>query len=161
MALAESGRDGEVRSYREIGADAASVQRFVPKLDHPTVRPRFCYKAGPTGYGLKRQIEALGRECAVIVPSLIPRRPGERVKTNRRDAMKLARLFRAGEQTQIWTPDGAHEAMRDLVRAREAKVKDRARKRQEIRSLLLRNGRVYPGKKVSGVCAPREISLMD
>ena len=83
----------------------------------------------------------------MIAPSLIPRRPGERVKTNRRDAAKLARLFRAGEVTEIWTPDEAHEAMRDLVRAREATVKDRARKRQEIRSLLLRCGRVYPGKK--------------
>jgi len=150
VAVAESGRDGEVRSYGEIGADAASVRRFVRKLDRPNVRLRFCYEAGPTGYGLKRQIEALGHECAVIAPSLIPRRPGERVKTNRRDAVKLARLFRAGELTEIWTPDEAHEAIRDLVRAREAAVKDRTRKRQEIRSFLLRCGRVYPGKKAWG-----------
>lgn len=114
------------------------------------MRLRFCYEAGPTGYGLKRQIESLGHECAVIAPSLIPRRPGERVKTNRRDAVKLARLFRAGELTEIWTPGEAHEAMRDLVRAREAAVKDRTRKRQEIRSFLLRNGRNYPGKKAWG-----------
>ena len=92
-------------------------------------------------------IEGLGHECAVIAPSLIPRRSGERVKTNRRDAVKLARLYRAGELTEIWTPDEAHEAMRDLVRAREAAVKDRTRKRQEIRSFLLRHGKIYPGKQ--------------
>jgi transposase len=150
VAVAEAGRSGEVRFYGEIGADAASVRRFVHKLDRPNLRLRFCYEAGPTGYDLKRQIEALGHDCAVIAPSLIPRRPGERVKTNRRDAVKLARLFRAGELTEVWTPDEAHEAMRDLVRAREAAVKDRTRKRQEIRSFLLRNGLVYPGKKAWG-----------
>ena len=117
---------------------------------------RFCYEAGLTGYGLKRQIEELGHECAVIAPSLIPRRPGEPVKTNRRDAVKLARLFRAGELTEIWTPHEAHEAheahqaMRDLVRARELAVKDRTRKRQEIRSFLLRLGKRYPGRKAWG-----------
>lgn len=150
VAVAESGRNGEVRSYGEIGSDQASVRRFVRKLARPGVRLRFCYEAGPTGYGLKRLIEELGHECAVIAPSLIPRRPGERVKTNRRDAVKLARLFRAGELTEIWTPDETHEAMRDLVRAREAAVKDRTRKRQEIRSFLLRLGRIYPGKKAWG-----------
>ena len=72
------------------------------------------------------------------------------MKTNRRDAVKLARLYRAGELTEIWTPDEAHEAMRDLVRAREAAVKDRTRKRQEIRSFLLRHGKTYPGKKAWG-----------
>ena len=147
VAVAEGGRDGEVRPHGEIGSDAASVRRLVRKLERPGLRLRFCYEAGPTGYGLKRLIEELGHECAVIAPSLIPRRPGERIKTNRRDAVKLARLFRAGELTEIWTPDEAHEAMRDLVRAREAAVKDRTRKRQEIRSFLLRIGKVYPGKK--------------
>jgi transposase len=129
VAIAEAGREGEVRSFGEIGSDAASVRRLVRKLEHPGVRLRFCYEAGPTGYGLKRQIEALGHDCAVIAPSLIPRRPGERVKTNRRDAVRLARLFRAGEMTEIWTPDEAHEAMPDLVRAREAAVKERTRRR--------------------------------
>ncbi|WP_301004956.1 hypothetical protein [Mesorhizobium sp.] len=113
---------------------------------------RFCYEAGPTGYGLKREIEALGHECAVIAPSLIPRKPGDRVKTNRRDAEKLARLFHAAELTEIWTPDAAHahEAMRDLIRAREAAVEDRTRKRQEIRSFLLRHGKIYSGLKIWG-----------
>ena len=142
---AESGR--EVRFYGENGSDGASVRRFVRKLERPGARLRFCYEVGPTGYGLQRLIEGLGHECAVIAPSLIPRRPGERVKTNRLDAVKLARLLRAGGLTEIWTPDEAHEAMRDLVRAREAAVKDRTRKRQEIRSFLLRHGKIYPGKQ--------------
>ncbi len=150
MAVAESGRDGEVRSLGEIGSDAASVRRLVRKLEGRHTRLRFCDEAGSTGYGLTRQIEALGHDCAVIAPSLIPRRRGERVKTNRRDAVKLARLFRAGELTEIWTPDETHEAIRDLVRARATAVKDRTRKRQEIRAFLLRNGRVYSGKKAWG-----------
>ena len=150
VAVADGGRDGEVRYFGEIGSDGGSVRRFVRKLERPGVDLRFCYEAGPTGYGLQRLIEGLGHECAVIAPSLIPRRPGERVKTNRRDAVKLARLYRAGELTEIWTPDEAHEAMRDLVRAREAAVKDRTRKRQEIRSFLLRHGKIYPGKKAWG-----------
>ncbi|PWJ88227.1 transposase [Mesorhizobium loti] len=150
VALAESGRTGEVRYVGEISSDSASVRRLVRKLGRPGVRLRFCYEAGPTGYGLKRDIEALGYECAVIAPSLIPRKPGDRVKTNRRDAEKLARLFRAGELTEIWTPDAAHEAIRDLIRAREAAVKDRTRKRQEIRSFLLRHGKIYPGLKAWG-----------
>ena len=157
VAVAEGGRDGEVRYFGEIASDAAAVRRFVHKLERPGARLRFCYEAGPTGYGLKRLIEGLGHDCAVIAPSLIPRRPGERVKTNRRDAVKLVRLFRAGELTEIWTPDEAHEAMRDLVRAREAAVRDRTRKRQEIRSFLLRHGRVYAGKKAWG---PRHMAWL-
>jgi transposase len=86
----------------------------------------------------------------VIAPSLIPSRPRDRVKTNRRDAEKLARLFRAGELTEVWSPGPAHEAMRDLVRTREAAARDRTRKRQEIRSFLLRHARVYPGLKAWG-----------
>ena len=147
VAVADGGRDGEVRYFGEIGSDGGSVRRFVRKLERPGVGLRFCYEAGPPGYGLQRLIEGLGHECAVIAPSLIPRRPGERVKMNCRDAVKLARLYRAGELTEIWTPDEAHEAMRDLVRAREAAVKDRTRKRQEIRSFLLRHGKIYPGRQ--------------
>lgn len=150
VAVAQDGRDGEVRYLGEVGVDAAAIRRLVRKLERPGVRLRFCYEAGPTGYGLKRAIEALGHDCAVIAPSLIPNRPGDRVKTNRRDAERLARLLRAGELTEIWTPDPAHEAMRDLVRTRESAVRDRTRKRQEIRSFLLRHGRVYPGLKAWG-----------
>jgi transposase len=87
----------------------------------------------------------------VIAPSLIPRRPGDRIKTNRRDAQQLARLLRAGELTEVWVPDEAHEAMRDLVRVRDAAVADLRRKRQTISSMMLRLGRIYPGKKTWGV----------
>lgn len=90
VGIAGSGRDGAVRSYGEIGADAASVRQFVRKLDRSSVRLAFFYEAGPTGYGLEWQIEALGHECAVNAPSLILRRPGERVKTNRRAYPALA-----------------------------------------------------------------------
>ena len=79
VAIAEARREGDVRSFGEIGSDAASVRRLVRKLERPGVRLRFCYGAGPTGYGPKRRIEALGHDCAVIAPSLIPRRPGERM----------------------------------------------------------------------------------
>jgi transposase len=150
VAIAEGGRDGELRYLGEIGSDDASIRRLMKRLARPEVELRFCYEAGPTGYGLKRMIEALGHSCAVIAPSLIPSRPGDRVKTNRRDAERLARLLRAGELTEIWTPDPAHEAIRDLVRTRESAVRDRTRTRQEIRSFLLRHGRVYPGRKAWG-----------
>lgn len=89
------------------------------KLAGKYQRLTFCYEAGPTGY---RQIKSLGHECLVVAPSLIPKRPGDRVKTNRRDAVSLARLLRAGELTAVWVPERSHEAMRDLTRAREAAV---------------------------------------
>ncbi len=96
---------------------------------------------------MQRQIAALGHECVVIAPSLIPKRPGERVKTNRRDALTLARLHRAGELTAIWVPDPGHEAVRELVRARDAAMADLRAKRQHLQSFLLRHGRLFPGRK--------------
>jgi transposase len=107
----------------------------------------FCYEAGPTGYGLYRQVRALGHDCIVVAPSLVPKRPGERVKTNRRDAVTLARLLRAGDLTPVWVPDAVHEAVRDLVRARTAASEDLRRKRQQLLSFLLRHGRIYSGRK--------------
>ena len=95
-----------------------AVRRLIEQLADKHGRLRVCYEAGPCGYGLHRQIVALGHECTVVAPSLVPRKPGERVKTNRRDALTLARLLRAGELTGVWVPDPTHEAMRDLVRAR-------------------------------------------
>ncbi|TIS85291.1 IS110 family transposase, partial [Mesorhizobium sp.] len=107
----------------------------------------FCYEAGPTGYGLCRQLVELGHRCDVVAPSLIPKRPGERVKTNRRDAVTLARLLRAGELTGIWVPDAVHEAVRDLVRVRSSASEDLRKKRQQLLSFLLRHGRVFSGRK--------------
>lgn len=150
VALAEDGRQGEVRFYGEIDADTESLRRLVSKLEKRYQRLHFCYEAGPTGYGLHRQLTKLGHECSVVAPSLIPRRPGDQVKTNRRDAVQLARLLRAGELTPVWVPDEAHEAMRDLVRSRDAAVDDLRRKRQMISSMMLRQGRNHPGKKTWG-----------
>ena len=111
--------------------------------------------AGPTGYGLYRLIGKFGHDCIVAAPSLIPKKPGDRVKTNRRDAVGLAKLSRAGELTAVWVPDERHEAMRDLSRAREAARKDLKGKRQQVSSFMLRLGRHYPGKKTWGPATGR------
>jgi transposase len=150
VAIANDGRSGEVRYLGEIDSDPVSVRRMVARLEKRHRQLHFCYEAGPTGYGLYRQLNAMGHDCIVVAPSLIPKRPGDRVKTNRRDAVQLAKLLRAGELTPVWVPDETHEAVRELVRSREAAVDDLRRKRQSISSLMLRHGRVYPGKKTWG-----------
>ena len=129
VAIAESGRTAEVRFSGEIENTDEATTKLVKKLAARHRRLTFCYEAGPTGYGLHRLIESLGHDCIVVAPSLVPKKPGERVKTNRRDAMALTRLLRAGELTAVWVPDERHEAMRDLVRAREAAVGDLKSKR--------------------------------
>ena len=143
VAIADGGRDGEVRFLGEIENSEAATAKLVRKLASQYQRLTFCYEAGPTGYGLYRQITELGHECIVAAPSLIPKRPGDRVKTNRRDAVGLAKLLRAGELTAVWVADRNHEAMRDLTRARETAMIDLRRKRQQITGLLLRQGRHY------------------
>jgi len=147
VAIAESGRSGEVRFLGEIENTDAATAKLVSKLAAKYQQLTFCYEAGPTGYGLHRLIESLGHDCIVVAPSLIPRKAGDRVKTNRRDALGLVKLLRAGELTAVWVPDARHEAMRDLVRAREAAVDDLKSKRQQVLSLLLRLGRHYLGKR--------------
>jgi transposase len=150
VAIAEGGRGGEVRYFGEIANAEAAMRKLVAKLAAKYSTLTFCYEAGPTGYGLYRLIISLGHECIVVAPSLIPKKRGDRVKTNRRDAVSLAKLLRAGELTAVWVPDGRHEAMRDLSRARQATKKDLQGKRQQISSLMLRLGRIYPGKKTWG-----------
>ena len=150
VAIAEAGRGGEVRYLGEVPTTDAATRKLVAKLAARYSKLTFCYEAGPTGYGLHRLITSLGHECLVIAPSLIPKRAGDRVKTNRRDAEGLARNLRAGELTAVWVPDERHEAMRDLSRAREAAVDDLKSKRQQISSLLLRLGLHYPGKTTWG-----------
>jgi transposase len=147
VAIADGGRTGEVRFLGEIENTAAATAKLVRKLGAKYQRLTFCYEAGPTGYGLHRQIKSLGHECVVVAPSLIPKRPGDKVKTNRRDAVGLARLLRANELTAVWVPDGSHEAMRDLTRARETAMLDLRSKRQQVSALLLRQGRSYPESK--------------
>ena len=151
IAVAECGAGLEVRYVGKIANDPIALRQAVRRLaktENGARRPLcVCYEAGPCGYGIYRQLSALdGVECHVVAPSLIPRRPGERVKTNRRDALSLARLQRAGELTAIWVPDTTHEAMRDLVRGRAATVAAVKRCQQQIASLLLRQGIGYPGK---------------
>lgn len=143
IAVAEGGRDGEIRFLGEFDTGPDAVAKLVRKLAERYETMCFCYEAGPTGYGLYRQLRSLGHDCMVVAPSLIPRRPGERIKTNRRDAKTLARLLRAGELTAVWVPDATHEAVRDLVRVRAAALEDYRRKRQHVTGFLLRHGRAY------------------
>src|SRR6202048_2484276 len=148
-----------VRAEEKAGPEDVGEQALMRGLD--TAFPFFrlglswssvglCYEAGPTGYGLYRLLKSLGHECLVVAPSLVPKKAGDRVKTNRRDAVSLAKLLRAGELTAVWVPDERHEAMRDLSRARQAVKKDLQRKPPQISSLMLRLGRIYPGKTTWG-----------
>jgi transposase len=147
VALAEPGRSGEVRFWGEIANEPEAVRRLLERLGAKHGELRVCYEAGPCGYGLQRQITGLGHDCTVVAPSLVPVRAGNRVKTNRRDAVTLARLHRAGELTGIWVPDPTHEAMRDLIRARTAAMEAVRRARQQLQGFLLRHGRVFSGRK--------------
>ena len=150
VALAEPGADGEVRSVGTIPNTPEAVRKLVRKLG-PAKQLRACYEAGPCGYVLYWQLTALGVDCEVIAPTLVPVKAGDRVKTDRRDAIKLARSLRAGELTAVWVPDQAHEALRDLVRAREAAKKDQLRARHRLSKFLLRHGlRPAKGSKAWG-----------
>jgi transposase len=141
IALAEPG--GEVRSLGVIPNRADAVRKVVRKLGSAK-ELRMCYEAGPTGYALYWQLTALGVHCDVVAPTLVPTKAGDRVKTDRRDAVKLARSYRAGDLTAVWVPDAAHEALRDLVRAREVAKRDQLRARQRLGKFLLRHGRQRP-----------------
>ena len=139
VAVAESGRSGEIRSIGTIPNRPESVRKLIKKLGGPAGL-RCCYEAGPCGYVLYWQLTELGVSCEVIAPTLVPVKAGDRIKTDRRDAEKLARCHRAGELTAVWVPDPAHEALRDLVRAREAAKKDQLRARHRVGKFLLRHG---------------------
>lgn len=147
VAIAEGGRRGETRFIGEIQSRPEAVAKMVDRLAAKHGKLTFCYEAGPCGYGLYRQITLLGHDCIVVAPSLVPTRPGDRVKTDRRDAVTQASLFRSGELTPVWVPDDAHEAMRDLCRARQAAMEALRRARQQVASFLLRHGHVYSDGK--------------
>ncbi len=148
IAIAIAEQDGEVRSLGVIPNREDSVRKLVRKLG-TMEELRFCYEAGPTGYVLYWQLTRMGAKCEVLAPTLVPVKAGDRVKTDRRDALKLARNYRAGELTAVWVPDAAHEALRDVVRAREAAKKDQLRARHRLSKFLLRHGRRPPmGVKV-------------
>lgn len=144
IAVAETG--GEVRSHGVIPNRLESVRKLIGKLG-PAKQLKVCYEAGPTGYVLYWQLTQMGVACEVIAPSLVPSKAGDRVKTDRRDAEKLARCYRAGELTAVWVPDAAHEALRDLVRAREAAKKDQLKARHRLGKFLLRHGKRPDGIK--------------
>ena len=141
MAVAEGIRGGEVRQLGIFPNRADVIAKLATRLSETGQELSFCYEAGPCGYGLQRQLEGLGHACVVVAPSLIPSKPGDRVKTDRRDALSLAKLHRAGELTAVWVPDAAHEAMRDLVRARATAVRVLGKARQHLQGFLLRHGR--------------------
>src|SRR3984893_56510 len=140
----EGGPDERYHIHR-IGC--AVLRKMVARLGKGGRRLSFCYEAGPCGYGLHRLLTGYGHECVVVAPSLIPMKAGDRVKTDRRDALMLAKLHRAGELTAIWIPDAAHEAMRDLVRARATAVRALAKARQHLQGFLLRHERIYHGAR--------------
>jgi transposase len=146
IAIADGERGGEVRFLGEVDSSEESMRRVVKRIAAKYRCVQFCYEAGPTGYGLHRLITSLGHNCIVVAPSLVPRRPGDQVKTNRRDAISLAKLLRAGELTAVWVPDEGHEAMRDLVRGRAAAV-EALRVHRQVSAFMLKHGRVFPRKK--------------
>ena len=139
IAVAVAEPDGEVRSLGTIANREDSIRKFIKKLGSPE-QLRACYEAGPTGFVLYWQLTQLGVECAVVAPTLVPKKPGDRVKTDRRDALKLARSHRSGDLTAVWVPDEGSEALRDLVRQREAAKQDQLRARHRLTKFLLRYG---------------------
>src|SRR5687767_3144914 len=148
-AVAEEGRKGEVREGGAISSDLHAVEKWIGRLRKahgPEVVLRACYEAGPCGFGIARRLRQLGVDCVVVAPSMTPTRSGDRIKTDRRDARKLARLLRSGELTGIYIPEPTDEAIRDLCRARTDAVEDRRRARQQLKALLLRHGYRYTGK---------------
>jgi transposase len=149
VAVAEWGPKGAVQDLGAISNDLHAVEKLLTRLRKRygiDVMMRACYEAGPCGFGIARRLHQLGVECAVVAPSLTPTRAGDRLKTDKRDARKLARLLRAGELTAIYIPEPTDEAMRDLCRARSDAVDDRRRSRHRLKAFLLRHAYRYHGR---------------
>ncbi len=146
IAVAKPGRDGEIRHIGIIGGDLAALDRALRKLISSGQALHVVYEAGPCGFVIHRHLSAKGIAVEVIAPSSIPRAPGDRIKTDRRDALLLARLARAGDLTPVRVPDAGDEAIRDLTRAREDAVREQRNARHRLKALLLRNGTPYAGK---------------
>lgn len=136
----------EVRRYGIIGGTLDAVDKLTKRLAQPDVELRFVYEAGPCGFVICRHLRSKGIHCDVVSPSLVPKKASDRVKTDRRDADQLARLYRAGELTAIHVPDQEDEAIRDLIRARTAAVNDQRQARNRLKGFLLRLGFRYTGK---------------
>lgn len=146
ISIAEEGRTGEVRHYGVIAGDLEALDKVVRALRAPGRRLHFVYEAGPCGFGIYRHLTTQGEACTVVSPSHIPKRSGDRIKTDRRDGNALARLHRAGELTAIFVPTAEDEALRDLVRAREDAVGVSTQAKHRLKAFLLRQGRRYPGR---------------
>jgi transposase len=146
VAVAECAR-GDVRSVGTIPNTSDAIAKLVKHLG-PATRLSCCYEAGPCGYGLQRRLTRMGATCIVVAPSLVPKKPGERVKNDRRDALKLARLLRSGDLTPVWVPDETHEALRDLSRARSDARVDLLRHRHQLGKFLLRQ-QLAPDKSLT------------
>lgn len=146
VAVADAGRQGEVRHVATIENVPEAIGKLARRLRRRHEAVEFVYEAGSCGYNIHRQLAGMGLVCRVCAPSLTPRKPGERIKNDRRDAIALARLLRAGELTYVWVPDTLHEALRDLVRARHAATQDTRRDRIRIQAFLLRHDLRFEGK---------------
>lgn len=145
VAMTATGDVGKAVSYGTIPNTAAALEKLVQRLRQAgSGALKFCYEAGPCGYGVHRTLTRLGEDCVVAAPSMIPRRSGDRQKNDKRDAADLAVLHRGGLLTAVWVPDPAHEAMRDLIRARQAAVRTVRAARQQLSAFLLRHERSYP-----------------
>jgi transposase len=140
IAVAIAEEAGTPTSYGSIPNDPSAIRKLMTRLGDPQVELRVAYEAGPTGYALHRQLAKMAVDCIVVAPSLIPKQPGDKVKTDRRDALKLARLLRSGDLTPVWVPDEAHEALRSLVRARADAKADQLRAKHRLSKFLLRQG---------------------
>lgn len=147
VAVAEDERGGEVRFLGDIESTSDAISKIAGKLSDDNISLEFCYEAGACGYGLYRQLTELGHNCTVVAPSRIPRASGDKVKTDRRDAQRLAVLHRSGDLTAVWVPDTTHEAMRDLTRARTDAMMHLMRARQQLLAFLLRHGRIYEANR--------------
>jgi len=145
VAIAKEGR-GDPAYYGEIPNTDEAIRKLVKKVVSNREKVSFCYEAGPCGYDVYRQLIDLGQRCDVVAPSLIPKKSGDRVKTDRRDANTLTRLYRAGELTPVWVPDKEQEAIRDLTRAREDMKSMEGHAKQRLVAFLLRHGKRFPGK---------------
>jgi transposase len=145
VAVTATGDVGKAAPYGTFPNTAAALEKLVKRLRQAGNGPlKFCYEAGPCGYGIHRTLTRLGEECMVVAPSMIPRKSGERQKNDKRDADGLAVLHRGGLLTAVWVPDAAHEAMRDLIRTRLAAVRAVRTARQQLSAFLLRHERIYP-----------------
>ena len=145
IAIAQRGRNGEVRSYGKIDGTLNALDKVVRKLVSKGDQLHFVYEAGPCGYGIYRHLTAKGYDCSVVAPSRVPKKSGDRIKNDRRDACILARLDRAGELTPVYVPCAEDEAIRDLTRAREDAKTDEKRSKQRLKSFLLRHDLRYAG----------------